>query len=90
MVFFGVPHRGSSALQKSRTQLAIKIGPIVNHAVPPSILPTLLPEADEAYMMNTQFMQIKAGITIMNFYEQSPQGFVGGLVSLISPPKISL
>lgn len=59
---------------------------MINHSVPPKVKAALQPEADETYVMNTQFMGIKGDISIVNFYESEPDGYpaipgLGGIVS---------
>ncbi|KAI1415548.1 ankyrin repeat-containing domain protein [Hypoxylon sp. FL1857] len=80
VVFLGVPHHGSHLLQKNRAPLVVAMGRAINHSVPPKIMTALQPEADETYIVNTQFMRIKGDISIINFYEQKPQGLVGDVV----------
>ncbi|KAI1086945.1 hypothetical protein F5B19DRAFT_477271 [Rostrohypoxylon terebratum] len=85
IVFLGVPHRGSHLLETKRASIASELGRVVNYSVPPKIKAALQPEADETYIMNTQFMRIKNDISIMNFYESMPDGFpnipgLGGIV----------
>ncbi|KAI0179372.1 ankyrin repeat-containing domain protein [Hypoxylon sp. FL1284] len=80
IIFLGVPHYGSHLLRKNRAPLVMALGKAANHAVPPNVLSALRPEANEMYAVNTQFMRIKGDISIVNFYEQKPQGLVGDLV----------
>ncbi|KAI1778047.1 ankyrin repeat-containing domain protein [Hypoxylon cercidicola] len=80
IIFLGVPHYGSHLLRKNRAPFVLALGKAANHAVPPNVLTALRPEANEMYTINTQFMRIKGNISIVNFYEQRPQGLVGDLV----------
>ncbi|KAI1456398.1 hypothetical protein F4805DRAFT_432715 [Annulohypoxylon moriforme] len=82
IVFLGVPHYGSQLVEKNRATLALTIGKVVNYSVPPKIMTALQPDADETYIINTQFMRIKGSTSIVNFYEQKPQNLLVGDVAV--------
>jgi ankyrin repeat domain-containing protein 50 len=80
IVFLGTPHRGSHLLDKTVSQIGLKIGKLSNREVPSNVKTILEPRANEAFIVNSEFMKVKGQIAIVNFYEQVKMAKLGELV----------
>lgn len=83
IVFLGTPHRGSHLLDKPVSNLFLSAMKMGNKEVPKNIKTALQPRRPDVFAANTDFMQVKGKIAIVNFYEQVPTR----MSELVSPTE---
>lgn len=60
-----------------------KIAKISLKEIPANLRSALVPRADELFALNSDFVNIKASIPIVNFFEQKETKYLGDLVGII-------